>query len=273
MLLSRLITALILVPLVFLAVLKLSEGWFVLLLDLVVLAACWELTRLAGLKSVNGRMLAVLLMGLLLWLLYVFQDASWTRGFLLAMGAWWALNLVALLSGRIRLGEIHGFRPLRLLAGMLFLAGAWLALARLRLQPDHGPELVLFLLVLVWVADSAAYFTGRALGHHKLAPAISPGKTVEGALGALVGSLVPAAFLIWTGWLEVPSWLLVLLCAATVAVSIGGDLWESVLKRERGVKDSGNILPGHGGVLDRIDSQIAASPFFVAGLMLTGAMP
>jgi len=144
------------------------------------------------------------------------------------------------------------------------------ALAKLHALPGVGPELMMFLLVLVWIADSAAYFSGRALGRHKLAPAISPGKTVEGALGALVSALVPAGFLIWSGWVVAPGWMLVLLCTLTVAVSIGGDLWESVLKRERGVKDSGDILPGHGGVLDRIDSQIAASPFFVAGLMVVG---
>ncbi|HIE53868.1 MAG TPA: phosphatidate cytidylyltransferase, partial [Chromatiaceae bacterium] len=174
--------------------------------------------------------------------------------------------------GRIRFGKVQGFRPLRLLAGMLFLAGPWLALARLHAVPEVGPGLMMFLLVLVWIADSAAYFSGRALGRHKLAPAISPGKTVEGALGALASAVIPAAFLVWAGWVQAPAWMLVLLCIFTVGVSIGGDLWESVLKRERGVKDSGNLLPGHGGVLDRIDSQIAASPFFVAGLVV-GGMP
>jgi len=190
--------------------------------------------------------------------------------FLLLLAVWWSLNLVLLLSGRLRLAPFEGWRPLRLVIGMLFLAGAWLALAKLHALPGVGPELMMFLLVLVWIADSAAYFSGRALGRHKLAPAISPGKTVEGALGALVSALVPAGFLIWSGWVVAPGWMLVLLCTLTVAVSIGGDLWESVLKRERGVKDSGDILPGHGGVLDRIDSQIAASPFFVAGLMVVG---
>lgn len=270
MLLSRLLTALILVPLVFLAVLKLSEGWFVLLLDLVVLAACWELTRLAGLRSPAARLVAVLLMGLLLWQFHLFGRGEWAVPFLQALATWWLLNLVVLLSGRVRVTTFEGWRPLRLLVGMLFLAGAWLALARLHALPEVGPELMMFLLVLVWIADSAAYFSGRALGRHKLAPAISPGKTVEGALGALASAVIPAGFLIWSGWVEAPAWMLVLLCILTVAVSIGGDLWESVLKRERGVKDSGNILPGHGGVLDRIDSQIAASPFFVAGLMVAG---
>ena len=268
----RLLTALVLVPLVFLAVLRLPEDWFDLLLGVVVLAACWELTRLAALESIAARLLAVAAMGLVLWMLYLFLEASWIDGLLLALGAWWLASLVVLLSGRVRLEKIQGFRPLRLATGMLLLAGAWLALAKLHALPPHGPELMMFLLVLIWVADSAAYFTGRALGRRKLAPRISPGKTVEGALGALAGSLLPAAFLVWSGWVAAPAWALTLLSLATVAVSIGGDLWESVLKRERGLKDSGDILPGHGGVLDRIDSQIAAGPFFVAGLMLLGAM-
>lgn len=130
----------------------------------------------------------------------------------------------------------------------------------------------MFFLILIWVADSGAYFSGQIFGRHKLAPHISPGKSVEGVVGALLGGILCAGVLVWLQWLKIPAPLLMLLCASTVMVSVGGDLWESVLKRERGVKDSGNILPGHGGVLDRIDSQIAAGPFFVAGLLLLGAM-
>jgi len=269
MLASRLLTALVLVPLVFLAVLKLPAPGFAALAGLVVLGAGWELARLAALASVPARLLALLLLALLLAGLYVQKEASWADLLLQGLAAWWLVNLVVLLSGRIQPHPIRGAHLLRLAAGMGFLAGAWLALVRLR-GLEHGPELVMFFLVLIWLADSAAYFSGRNWGRRKLAPHISPGKTVEGALGALASaalfSLVPAI----TGWTSLSLPAAVLLGVATVAVSIGGDLWESVLKRERGFKDSGHVLPGHGGVLDRIDSQIAAAPFFLAGLWLLG---
>ncbi|HIE54054.1 MAG TPA: hypothetical protein EYP90_02540, partial [Chromatiaceae bacterium] len=111
MLLTRLVTALILVPLVFLAVLYLDSRAFDLLLGVVVLAACWELTRLTGLESLPGRVSTVFFMGLVLWLLYRFQQAPWVPFYLLALGGWWMINLVMLLLGRIRFGKVQGFRP------------------------------------------------------------------------------------------------------------------------------------------------------------------
>ena len=128
-------------------------------------------------------------------------------------------------------------------------------LAMLALEPLE----VLLVLVLIWIADSAAYFAGRALGRHKLAPAISPGKTWEGAAGGLIGAL---AYAIIAGFsIQAIAWAPFLAAAAAIfMVSIVGDLFESAVKRQAGVKDSGSILPGHGGVLDRIDSTTAALP-------------
>jgi phosphatidate cytidylyltransferase len=122
-----------------------------------------------------------------------------------------------------------------------------------------GPLEVLLVLLLVWIADTAAYFVGRAWGRRKLAPAISPGKTWEGAIGGAVGVLVYAIIL--GTFIEGLSWVPYLLAAALLAVlSIVGDLFESAAKRQAAVKDSGTLLPGHGGVLDRIDSATAALP-------------
>ncbi|HHH13150.1 MAG TPA: phosphatidate cytidylyltransferase [Thiolapillus brandeum] len=269
MLASRLLTALVLVPLVFLAVLKLPEPWFAALAGLVVLGAGWELARLAALASVPARLAVVVVTALLLGGLYPWRQAPWAGYLLFALAAWWVVNLVALLSGKVEPRPIRGAHLPRLAAGVAFLAGAWLALVRLH-GLEHGPELVMFFLVLIWLADSAAYFSGRNWGRRKLAPHISPGKTVEGALGALVSAALFSLVLGITGWTSLSLPAAVLLGVVTVAVSIGGDLWESVLKRERGFKDSGRVLPGHGGVLDRIDSQIAAAPFFLAGLWLLG---
>jgi len=270
MLRSRLLTALLLVPLVVLGVLKLPQAGFLAALHLVVLAACWELTRLAGWEGAAARLALVAgQLGLLLLLQWQL-DAPWVPWVLVALALWWLGVLVVLLGGWVAPRPFQGVRPLRLVLNMGLLGGAWLALARLHGLPEVGPPLLLFLLVLVWVADSAAYFSGRRFGRRKLAPHISPGKTVEGVAGALAGGALCGLVLAATGWIQAPAWTMVLLCLLTVAVSVGGDLWESVLKRERGLKDSGSLLPGHGGVLDRIDSQIAASPFFAAGLLLMG---
>jgi phosphatidate cytidylyltransferase len=141
------------------------------------------------------------------------------------------------------------------------------------LHAVYGGEALLYLLSLVWVADIGAYFIGRRFGRNKLAPAVSPGKTWEGVAGGLLFNLVwvGVVFQFSTAWgMGLVEFLLISL--ATSLVSVVGDLFESVLKREAGVKDSGRLLPGHGGMLDRIDSLIAASPVFVAGLFIAGQM-
>jgi phosphatidate cytidylyltransferase len=269
MLAYRLLTALVLIPLVFLAVLELPTPGFALAAAVVPLGAAWELARLAGVNGLIWRLLTVLCTDALLGLLWWQRLAPQSHWLLALLAIWWLLNLPLLLSGRVRPRKATGLHLPRLLAGVLFVCGAWLALVQMHASPA-GPWLVIFFLVLIWLADSAAYFTGRAWGRHKLAPHISPGKTVEGALGALIGAVLFSVVIWLKGWLALDGFSAALLCVITVAVSIGGDLWESVLKRERGLKDSGNLLPGHGGVLDRVDSQIAAAPVFVVGLWLTG---
>jgi phosphatidate cytidylyltransferase len=141
------------------------------------------------------------------------------------------------------------------------------------LHAAYGGELLLYLFSLVWIADIGAYFSGRRFGKHKLAPAISPGKTWEGVIGGLLANLVwiTGIYQVSSGWgLGLAQFLIISL--ATSLISVVGDLFESILKREAGVKDSGKLLPGHGGVLDRIDSVIAAAPVFVAGIFIAGAM-
>jgi phosphatidate cytidylyltransferase len=149
-------------------------------------------------------------------------------------------------------------------AGFAVLVPAGLAMLAL------GPLEVLLVLVLVWIADTAAYFAGRAWGRRKLAPAISPGKTWEGAAGGLIGALAYA--IIGGFWIQEIAWTPFLAAAALLAmVSIVGDLFESAAKRQAGVKDSGSLLPGHGGILDRIDSATAALPLAALLRPLLGA--
>jgi phosphatidate cytidylyltransferase len=139
------------------------------------------------------------------------------------------------------------------------------------LHAVYGGEMLLYLLSLVWVADIGAYFSGRRFGRNKLAPAISPGKTREGVIGGLVANLLwmLVVYQLSGGWgIALLPFLLVGI--ATSLISVAGDLFESVLKREAGVKDSGKSLPGHGGVLDRVDSVIAAAPIYLSGFIFAG---
>ncbi|HZV54104.1 MAG TPA: phosphatidate cytidylyltransferase [Rhodocyclaceae bacterium] len=149
-------------------------------------------------------------------------------------------------------------------AGWILIVPTWAAMVSLH---DRNPWLLFGAMALVWVADIAAYFAGRAWGRHKLAPAISPGKTWEGVVGAVTGVLVYGAAAAMVARYSPPgklSWALLLV--ALTAVSIVGDLFESMVKRQADVKDSGNLLPGHGGLLDRLDSQTSTLP--LAALIL-----
>jgi phosphatidate cytidylyltransferase len=151
--------------------------------------------------------------------------------------------------------------------GLILLVPAWLALLFLHSVDSQGPYIVISLFVLIGVADSGAYFAGRSMGLTKLAPVISPGKTLEGVYGALVAGAI-TAFIIghlfdYSGINLVSYISVALLC---IVFSIVGDLFESVTKRSAGVKDSGSLFPGHGGVLDRIDSLTAAAPLYLLGL-------
>jgi phosphatidate cytidylyltransferase len=267
---QRVRTALLLGPLVLAAVLWLPTPLFALALGLVTLGAAWEWSRLAGLDGQDRRLGYLALLGLLLLALWL---APGLRTWLVVAGVLWWLTQTLLIA---RVREI----PLRtglgvgdLGAGILVLGPPWAALVELHGVEPHGPALVLFLMLLVWSADSLAYFVGRRFGRTKLAPRVSPGKTREGVYGALVGALVWGLFFGWARSLGLSGTLVAaLLCAVTVAGSVVGDLYESLLKRRRGVKDSSHLLPGHGGVLDRVDSLTAAAPVFVLGLTLTGGL-
>lgn len=159
------------------------------------------------------------------------------------------------------------------LIGWFILISTWMFLSRLRTL--YGAEMAMYFLVLVWSADIAAYFVGKKYGTVKLAPDISPGKTVAGMYGAMIAGAFCAVILNLIWWInygKLPDPMIaadfVLLSILTVLISIYGDLFISIAKRQRGVKDSGSLLPGHGGILDRIDSILAAAPLFYAGVYL-----
>lgn len=273
MLWQRLLTALALVPLVVAGILYLDTGVFAAALGVIVLLGAYEMARLANLHSRFAQAGFVLAVALAQWLAWRYLQPAQVAYLQWIMAIWWMLMTIVLVGRRSELPRVHGSRPAILVLGALVLVTAWASIAALHASEARGPVLVLFLFVLIWVADSGAYFAGRAFGRRKLSPFVSPGKTWAGAVGAAVGAVISALFLVAAaaaGGASLPG--LIALSILVTAVSIGGDLWESRLKREAGVKDSGNLLPGHGGVLDRIDSLLAAAPVFALGAGLTGLL-
>jgi phosphatidate cytidylyltransferase len=266
----RTITALVLVPFVLAAVLWLPTPAFGLFFAAVLIPAALEWCTLAGVVRPVSRVVytaAILSAMALLW--YWPQAQPWWFGL---SALWWAVQTVVLL----RIHEVHRSdgvqRPL-LAVGFLVLVGPWAALVHLHQFPGIGPALVIFLLFLMWTADSMAYFVGRAWGggRAKLAPVLSPGKTRVGVYGALAGALICGLVFAWIRSSGLTETLLILLiCGISVVISVVGDLYESLLKRRRGLKDSSQLLPGHGGMLDRIDSLTAAAPVFALGIILLG---
>ena len=255
MLEQRVVTALMLVAVLVLILFFLPAIYAVVTFALIAALAAWEWSRLAS-SSRPSRVLFPLWIlaccGLCLfyprWQLLLCVVAA---GFWLLAPFWlarcWTLP--------------HGL--IAYLVGTIVLVPAWIGMVRLHAV---GPWTLLAVMALVWAADIAAYFSGRAFGRHKLAPAISPGKTWEGAVGAAVGGLAYVFLLRQYTSLSVPAnvALLVLGVVLLVAVSIVGDLFESMIKRQAGVKDSSQLLPGHGGILDRIDSLTSTLPVLVA---------
>jgi phosphatidate cytidylyltransferase len=273
MLWQRLLTALVLIPLVVLAILYLENRVFAALLAAVILAGAYEMARLGNLEGPPAIGLFLLFVAGLMWLAWWALGPVPLQSLLWLIGIWWLLLTVVLVARRRELQRVDTRRPTVLLLGGLVLVSAWISIVRLHAASGAGPLMVLYLFLLIWVADSGAYFAGRAFGRAKLSPFVSPGKTWAGVAGAMVGAAF-CAVIVWSSGQGQGVSLtgLLLLSLLVTAVSIGGDLGESRLKREAGVKDSGSLLPGHGGVLDRIDSLLAAAPVFALGASLLGVM-
>lgn len=271
MLKNRVLTALVLAPLTIAAILLLPIGAFALLWGLILLAAAYEWSALSGLAGLPARL------GFVLALLGVLGGAQvssphWAPGELPMWiygpaVVWWLAWGLAFRRFPAKLVSLNYPKSSKLLAGVWVLSSAWILLVWLRL--NFGAQQVLYLVLLIWVADGAAYFVGKNYGFTKLAPEVSPGKTTEGVYGALAIAAVFALGVAFAGHIEGMMIAdFVFLSLLTVAVSVCGDLFESLAKRLAGVKDSGIVLPGHGGVLDRIDSLLAAVSVFYAGSLL-----
>ena len=268
MLRQRIITALILLPLVIFGILKLDTEVFALILAAIILLGGSEWCRMAGIKLKLQQLIFLALLAAALWFAWLnIANSQFIELLLWSTLGWWLLALVWVLIYPNGANMWYGNLLLRVVAGLFILVPTWLALVKLQAELLYGPERVLFLMVLIWIADSGAYFSGRKFGRNKLAPKVSPGKSWEGVIGGAIASVIAA-------WLITMNFSLGLGFSATAAVtyvliiliSVLGDLTESMYKRRAGIKDSGAILPGHGGILDRIDSLTSAAPIFLLAL-------
>lgn len=271
MLMQRVLTALVLLPLLLALVWFAPTPWLYLALSAIGLVMAWEWTAFMAWSAKPALRVAYLVLTAAVLAAVWFSPIN-------GPGLTVALIPVAIVWLLMPL-RFRGFpqngavsTPVMAVAGQLLIASSLLSIAALHGLPNGAIKL-LFVFFLVFAADTGAYFAGRSFGKHKLAPNISPGKTVEGAIGGL------ALCAVWGGvagsfafglHAPVPIALLVLLSLIVAVVSIIGDLTESMLKRAVGLKDSGHILPGHGGILDRVDSIVAAAPAMLLGLRLCG---
>ncbi len=261
MLRNRIITALILAPLAVGAVFFLPAGWFAVVFWGVAALGAYEWVGLMGVQRVPLRLLCLLPLALICWALYGRLDLYPQVLYL----GWmvWGLALIAVLSFP-RFAAVFKNAAVLAVLGLVVFTAAWTSLVVIQAHPEGSLWLV-WMFFLVWGADVGAYFAGRAFGKNTLAPQVSPGKTWEGVIGGvlLAGGACGLVLVWWRD--DALVWLVLML--ALIVISVLGDLFESLVKRASGVKDSGTILPGHGGMLDRIDSILAVLPFFAVVLL------
>lgn len=296
MLVQRILTASVLAAVVVLAVLQLPAVYFSLFVAIITFGAAWEWLSLTNVEKPGKKILFFValifpMLGVTYWTVFlelVGEAMEWPEikdysdaleWLVIAPVLFWVLAMIVIRQSAAQLLTIE-FKPrVKAFLGWLVLLSAWMFLSKLRAY--YGPGMVLYFLVLICAADISAYFVGKKWGKDKLAPEISPGKTVQGMYGALAAAVLCAIGLRLYYGLEalqsedaslaiLMTIDLLILSVLTVLVSIYGDLFFSLIKRQKGVKDSGNLLPGHGGILDRVDSIIAAAPFFYAGIVLIG---
>lgn len=271
---QRIITALILAPLAVFAIFYLSLPYFMLVLAIITCIGFWEWGQFVGGSSRYLAMVPTLFIFMLSFFLFptdIVSLSSVSSSYLYLLfvtAAWWVVASGLAISYPKSVSKWQNSHLLRQAFGLLTLIPFFWSIVLLRaqnMQVDFyfGAKLVLFVCLIVWAADSGAYFVGKMLGKRKMAPHVSPNKTVEGLIGGVVVALVVGwgtAQLFGISFSSTTS--MVMITLVTVIISVLGDLVESMFKRVSGVKDSSQIIPGHGGVLDRIDSLTAAFPVF-----------
>lgn len=279
---TRLIAALVMTPFAIAAILLLPTPWVMAVAAVLFLIGLWEWFDLAEIEDTLSRTVLLAanlaLMVAIVWAsrsgapevagvpsMVLFKIAS------LVGVIWWLLALLWLQRYQFASNHESYARAFKLAAGALSVIPAWCALTWIHAGQPNGHRWLLTALAIVWAADSGAYFAGRTFGRLKLAPRVSPNKTIEGLVGGvLAGVAVGIAFATFAGAQPAQLPAVALVAFAAVLFSVVGDLFESLLKRHAGVKDSGNLIPGHGGVLDRVDGVLAALPVFALGKAVLG---
>lgn len=269
MLVPRIITALVLLVLAGLALFVAEERWWPYIVFGVVILAAWEWPNLYGWRAEMLKVSYALVVLSCVWSLWQLDLASWLIGLVF-------IQLLAIAYGVMRYQRAKGQVQLyqntfvAMTLGAVFISAFGLALIELRM--NFSVWLLLYAMALVWIMDSGAYFAGRQWGKRKLAAYVSPGKSWEGVWGGLVLVALFAVVVVVSGGLanlaqdhKVSALVFILFSVLVAFVSVGGDLFESLLKRQSGIKDSSRLLPGHGGVLDRVDSLLIALPLFWVG--------
>lgn len=274
MLKQRILTGLILAPIMIGGIFYLPVPEFMLFIGAIAALGAWEWANLSGITNNVGRVVYAVIVVLLLVVLQHF-DLEQEADVLYGAIAWWVLALI-LVATHPKLQSVWKSTPVRLLMGLVILVPMWVGFVQIKSYP-YSDYLMLYVMFLVWGADVGAYFAGRTFGKRKLAPNVSPGKTWEGVYGGLATTMLFAvtAGLILQNKIMMDltnkQWALLFgITLAVTVVSVVGDLVESMVKRLRGIKDSSNLLPGHGGVMDRIDSMTAALPVFALALSYAG---
>lgn len=261
---QRVLTALVLIAALAVVLFALPPAATLALVVVAILVGGWEWSAFVAptRPALRAAFVALLALGI---------AAAWplsgTRSGMLALlvvaGLWWLLAVFWVLRGPQRVGAV-----LAAVAGIASLVPVAVALGRLRLEPGQGAWVLLFALLVIMAADVGAYFAGHRFGRIKLAPSVSPGKTWEGVIGGLLFSLIIA--IVGARLLGWPVAVVAPLAVGAAAFSVVGDLMESLMKRHSGLKDSGHLFPGHGGILDRFDSLTAGIPLLTLGLLQAG---
>jgi phosphatidate cytidylyltransferase len=257
---QRIITASVLIPLVLFAVFYIPHQYFALFLLLISMVGVFEFTKINNLHNTNGYFVSLVLVGVVI--LFLLNPYINLLPFFITISLWWMLNAFVVITYPFNNTFINyqGFKVVN--AILLFLP---FVLGVITLQQQ--PYILLLLLLIVISADSFAYISGKLFGKHKLAPNLSGGKTIEGVVGGVLFAVIFAGIYVYFVLQEsVEYWIGI--AFVTALFSVFGDLYQSAYKRVAGVKDSGNILPGHGGIWDRIDGFLAATPVFMLGVML-----
>jgi phosphatidate cytidylyltransferase len=270
MLKQRIITAAVLIPIVIAVIFLLDTAWFSGLFAVFVAIGAWEWAGLCHLNMAYRYVYSIFIV-LLLAALYWANNSAIYYAVILAGTVYWLLAILLVVLYQKQRNVLPKSVPISLAIGLLLLIPMWTSLTVLKTVSGDGAVLIMFLMVLIWGADTAAYFAGKKWGNRRLASRVSPGKTWEGSLAGIVAGIVIAlAYVIVSHQVLSHALAFIGVSIATVSISIIGDLMESMVKREANIKDSGSILPGHGGVMDRIDSLTAAGPVFVFGIVNLG---